>query len=96
MSRRKRISIPAPIAYVLDVVCVLNYRMKPAQWEQGRVTGVKYRPAERWEREGRSGFHAEHWSYDVFIEREATEDRWGRARGGGYIVSCGDDGIKAV
>lgn len=94
---RGQISITAPLAVVGQDVRVLNYRMRPGQWEQGIVMATKYRPAYKCRRYDGSTFKvAEHWTYEVWIERPQVIDRYNRRRGGGYRIDVGDDAIEAL
>lgn len=89
--------IPDPLAFPEERVLVLNYRMKPAQWEAGEVRDILFRPTHS--RTAYDGGRYEiqcSWSYDIFVGRPITEDRYGR-RGGGYVlVGVRSDAIRLL
>lgn len=95
-AKRKTITIPAPLARPGDIVQVRNYRLKPAQWESGEVHSISFIPARTHSRIDGTTFRTPHrWRYDVAIYRPITVGRYGRNRGGGYVIGVGDDGIEA-
>lgn len=67
MRKKEVIVIDAPVADQGDVVDVLNYRRRPAVWEAGTVTDLKYEKMHgpfRWSysvhvqtKDGKSGYH---------------------------------------
>lgn len=91
------LTIPAPVGYVDDRVWVLNYRRKPEQWELGTITRIAYTPAqERKDVRGGSFLVRSGWTYDVWIDRPVVTSKWGKTRGGGYIIQVRDESVRAV
>src|SRR5687768_14495863 len=99
MGKRETMEIPYPVAFPEEVVLVLNYRMRPALWEEGVVSDFRFRPAHF-----RTAHNGEHyhvpcnWSFDVWIERPVVEGpgRYGKSRGGGYKISVGPDAMRRI
>lgn len=85
-------NITAPVAWPEERVEALNYKMRPAVWERGEVRNITYVPRHvRTKRDGGTYVVEERWTYEVFIDRPRTEDRYGRQRGGGYTLTlCGE------
>ncbi len=75
------IEIPRPKAAYGEVVQVLNYRCRPAQWEEGVVWSLEYRAIHG------PGFS---WSYTVYTTRRAG-GAFNPIR-----LSVGDDGIRPL
>jgi hypothetical protein len=93
--KRPSITIPAPIGYPGDMVRVLNYKMRPAAWEDGELRSAEFSPAYQLRRQDGSRYKVKaRWVYSVWIDRPATEDRYGRRRGGGYSITVADDAIR--
>ena len=91
--------IPDPVAFPEDRALVRNYRMRPAQWEEGEVRGFRFTPAHvRTDYEGGAYEVPCHWSFDVWVERPVVEGlgRYGRSKGGGYMLNVGADALEAV
>ncbi len=90
------LAIPAPIGYVGSRVLVLNYKMRPEQWETGTLCDLYFRPAQTITRTDASTYASkERWTYEVWVERPITEDRYGRRRGGGYRLTVSGDSVQA-
>lgn len=83
--KRRTMTILAPLANEGDSVNVLNYRMRPAQWELGTVRRTpRFTPG--WG-----------WLYSVRIERPVIDrGPYRRSRGGGYDIDVRDDAIKVI
>jgi hypothetical protein len=79
------ITLPAPIANKGDSVLVLNYRVRPPEWEVGRVVDMEY-----------STMHAKDFklTYTIGIDRPVIVDGFGRRRGGGYRLYVGPDKVR--
>lgn len=80
----QRIEIDAPVAVPGELIRVLNYRTRPAGWEQGEMFSSTYE-LENLEK-GR-------WTYAVWISRPVVV-RNGRRLGGGYFVFVGGESIR--
>jgi hypothetical protein len=97
MGKRETMEIPYPVAFPEEVVLVLNYRMKPALWEEGKVRDFRFRPAHfRTTYSGEKYQVPSIWSFDVWIERPVVEQRYGKSRGGGYNISVGAEAIRRI
>lgn len=86
--------IPDPIAYPEQKVLVRNYRLKPPAWEMGTVNRFHFVPSHT--RTDRAGSRYEvdgRWSFDVWVERPVVQRRYGRPRGGGYMLGVDSESI---
>lgn len=91
--------IPYPVAWPEDRVLVLNYRCKPARWEEGTVHSFSFVPAHtRTSRDGSGKYEVAHnWNFDVWVIRPTKKDWHGyQLSGGDYRIVVGPESIRPI